>query len=311
MAHAHHEDHGAHDHGHAGQQAVGRAALLTGTFMVVEVLGGLYSGSLALLADAGHMLTDTGALTLAWLAFVIARRRADGRRSFGYARFEVLAGMVNALVLLLVVAIIGIEALERMAAPREVLPGPMLAVAALGLVVNLVAFRLLHGGSDGHGDHVNVRGALLHVLGDLLGSVAAIVAAIVIMTTGWLLVDPLLSLLVAALIFTSALRLLRDTAHILLEGTPREIDAEQVKAELVAAVPGVRDVHHVHVWSLTSGRHVATLHLRLDADASHPGVLARTKARLAEAFGLDHSTIQVCGEVCPDESTQGQQAPSH
>lgn len=300
-------EHGAHDHGHAGQQAVGRAALLTGSFMLVEVIGGFYAGSLALLADAGHMLTDTAALTLAWVAFVVARRRADGLRSFGYARFEVLAGMLNALVLLLLVSVIALEAFERMAAPTAVLPGPMLAVATLGLLVNLVAFRLLHGDAG----HVNVRGALLHVLGDLLGSVAAIVAALVIMTTGWLLVDPLLSLLVAALILVSALRLLRETAHILLQGTPREIDTERVKADLVAAVPGVRDVHHVHVWSLTSGRHVATLHLRLDDGASLTDVLARAKARLADLFGLEHSTIQVCGDVCPDEAESGEALHSH
>ncbi|MEE4299358.1 MAG: cation diffusion facilitator family transporter [Pseudomonadales bacterium] len=302
-----HSDHGDHDPGHGGQQAVGRAALLTGAFMLVEVAGGLYSGSLALLADAGHMLTDTAALSLAWLAFVVARRRADGRRSFGYARFEVLAGMFNALVLLGVVVMIGLEALERLAAPRDVLPGPMLAVATLGLVVNLVAFRLLHADAE----HVNVRGALLHVLGDLLGSVAAILAAVVILSTGWLFVDPLLSLLVAALILGSALRLLRETGHILLQGTPAEIDTDAVKAELLEAVPGIRDVHHVHIWSLTSGRHVTTLHLRLHEGASPASVLCGAKTRLAEVFGLDHSTIQVCGDVCPDEQRPGMPAPSH
>ena len=293
----------AHDReaGHAGQTAVGRAALLTGTFMVVEVIGGLYAGSLALLADAGHMLTDTGALAFAWLAFVMARRRADGRRSFGYARFEVLAGMINALLLVGLVAVIAVEAAQRLAAPVPVRAGPMLLVAIAGLVVNVVAFRLLHAGAD----HVNVRGALLHVLGDLLGSVAAIVGAVVIMATGWLPVDPLLSLLVAALVLVSALRLLRETGHILLQGTPREIDTDRVKAELRGAVPGVRDVHHLHVWSLTSGRHVTTLHLRIDDDASPTGVVAGAKARLSEAFGLDHSTIQVCGEICPDDAADG------
>ena len=266
--------------------------------MGVEVVGGLLSGSLALLADAGHMLTDTGALTLAWLAFVVARRSADGRRSFGYARFEVLAGLVNGLVLVAVVGFIVLEAAERITAPTPVLAAPMLAVAVLGLVVNLLAFRLLHGDSD----HVNVRGALAHVIGDLLGSVAAIVAALVILATGWTLIDPLLSLLVAALVLVSAVRLLRETAHILLEGTPSEIDTERVKVALVDAVPGIRDVHHVHVWSLTSGRHVATLHLRLEEDTDGPAVLGAAKARLAEGFGLDHSTIQVCGDVCPDEA---------
>jgi cobalt-zinc-cadmium efflux system protein len=293
VAHHHH-----HHHTGNGQRAVGLAALLTGGFMGVEVVGGLLSGSLALLADAGHMLTDTGALTLAWLAFVVARRSADGRRSFGYARFEVLAGLVNALILVAVVGFIVLEAAERISAPTPVLAAPMLAVAVLGLAVNLLAFRLLHADSD----HVNVRGALAHVIGDLLGSVAAIIAALVILATGWTLIDPLLSLLVAALVLVSAVRLLRETAHILLEGTPSEIDTERVKATLLDAVSGVRDVHHVHVWSLTSGRHVATLHLRLEQETDGPSAVAAAKARLAEGFGLGHSTIQVCGEVCPDET---------
>lgn len=315
MAHDHSKDH-AHDHGsghghgvhahgaHAGQRALALTLMLTGAFMVVEVVGALVSGSLALFADAGHMLTDTGALALAWLGFRLARRDADSERSFGYARFEVLAGLVNALTMLAVVAFIAVEAIERLREPSPVLPGPMLGVAIVGLVVNLVAFRLLHGESD----HVNVRGALVHVLGDLLGSVAAIVAALVIMATGWTPIDPLLSLLVAALVLRSAASLLRQTAHILLEGTPEGIDADDLGRELAQRVEGVRDVHHVHVWSLTSGRNLATMHVRVEEGHGVHGIIDAIKSLLRERFGLEHTTVQICPEHCPDDD--GPSVPS-
>jgi cobalt-zinc-cadmium efflux system protein len=297
MAH----DHAHHDHAHSGERAVGLTLLLTGSFMVVEVIGALVSGSLALFADAGHMLTDTGALALAWLGFRLGRRDPDTERSFGYARFEVLAGLVNAITMVAVVAFIVVEAIDRLREPAPVLAGPMLGVAVIGLLVNVVAFRLLHGGAD----HVNVRGALVHVIGDLLGSVAAIVAAIVIMTTGWTPIDPLLSLLVALLVLRSALVLLRQTAHILLEGTPDEIDADDLGRELARRVAGVRDVHHVHVWSLTSGRNLATMHVRVHEGHGIHGILDEIKALLRERFGLEHTTVQICPEDCPDESDAG------
>jgi cobalt-zinc-cadmium efflux system protein len=292
MAHGH--DHG---HAHGGQKALARTLLLTGAFMIVEVIGGLVSGSLALLADAGHMLTDTGALALAWLGFELGRRDADARRSFGYARFEVLAGLVNALTMIAVVIFIVIEAIERLGDPQPVLAGPMLGVAVVGLMVNLIAFRLLHGDAD----HVNVRGALVHVLGDLLGSVAAIIAAVVILAGGWTGIDPLLSMLVAALVLRSALSLLRQTAHILLEGTPEEIDSESLGSELARRVRGVRDVHHVHIWSLSSGRNLATMHVRVDEDHDEAGTLREIKSLLRERFDLEHTTVQICPEPCPDE----------
>ncbi|MDZ7827534.1 MAG: cation diffusion facilitator family transporter [Gammaproteobacteria bacterium] len=291
-----------HDHGqvHGGQQALARTLLLTGCFMVVEVIGGLLSGSLALLADAGHMLTDTGALALAWLGFEFGRRDPDARRSFGYARFEVLAGLVNALTMIAVVIFIVFEAFERLGDPQPVLAGPMLAVAVGGLAVNLIAFRLLHGDAD----HVNVRGALVHVMGDLLGSVAAIIAAVVILAGGWTGIDPLLSMVVAALVLRSALSLLRQTAHILLEGTPEEIDAESLGSELARRVRGVRDVHHVHIWSLSSGRNLATMHVRVNEDHEKASILRAIKSLLRERFGLEHTTVQICPEPCPDEHAE-------
>jgi cobalt-zinc-cadmium efflux system protein len=302
-AHHHHDHEAGHAQGamlsHDGERAVRATLLLTGSFMVVEVLGALASGSLALMADAGHMLTDTGALALAWIGFRIGRRDADGARSFGYARFEVLAGMVNALLLIGVVVLIAVEAIARLQAPQPVLAGPMLVIAILGLAVNLVAFRLLHGGRG----HVNVQGALVHVLGDLLGSVAAVIAACVILATGWMQIDPILSLLVAALVLRSAYALLRQTAHILLEGTPVEVDADALEAEIARHIDGVRDVHHLHVWSLTSGRNLATMHVRLDEGVDIDAVVARIKEVLRADWGLAHTTVQICPERCLDAET--------
>jgi cobalt-zinc-cadmium efflux system protein len=296
----------SHAHGHgapasdtpANERALAWAFGLTAGFMVVELAGGLMSGSLALIADAGHMLTDAAALALAWLGFRMGRRPADAQRSYGYARFEVLAGFLNALTLLAIVVWIAIEAGLRFYRPVPVLAGPMLAVAVIGLCVNLIVLRILRNGDR---DHVNIRGALLHVLGDLFGSAGAIVAAGVIYLTGWTPIDPLVSVLVALLILRSGWALLRRSGHILLEGMPEGLSDDEIKASIAAAVPGVRDVHHLHVWSLSSGRSLATLHVRLEGDASHPTVLARVKAHLKERFDITHSTVQIDPEGCPDD----------
>jgi cation diffusion facilitator family transporter len=213
--------------------------VLTGGFMGIEVVGGLVSGSLALLADAGHMLTDFAALGLAWFAFRIARRPPDQRRSYGYHRIQVLAAFVNGIVLVAVVGWILVEAVGRLLAPVEVLGGVMLAVAVGGLLVNIAAFALLHGGDR---DNINLRAAAIHVLGDLLGSAAAILAAGVILGTGWMPIDPLLSVLVALLILRSSWLIIKKSAHILLEGTPDWLDVGRLRADLVAQVPGVEDV---------------------------------------------------------------------
>jgi cobalt-zinc-cadmium efflux system protein len=271
--------------------------LVTGAFMVVEVIGGLLSGSLALLADAGHMLTDTASLALAWVAFRLGRKPADNARSYGYQRFQVLAAFVNGATLLAIVGWITVEAVGRLLNPQPVMGGTMIAVAVLGLIVNLVAFRLLHGG-DQH--NLNLRGAALHVLGDLLGSVAAIAAAVVILTTGWTPIDPLLSLLVAGLILRSAWMLVRQSGHILLEGTPSHLDIEEIKRELPAAVPAISDVHHVHAWSLTAERPLVTLHANVREGADHGRVLQAIKRHLSERFAVEHSTVQLEPGPCAD-----------
>ena len=302
--HGHGHDH-SHDHGgHAppvdadNQRRVFWAMLVTGGFMVVEVVGGLLSGSLALLADAGHMLTDTASLALAWFAFQLGRKPADNARSYGYQRFQVLAAFVNGATLLAIVGWIAVEAVGRLLAPQPVMGASMMAVAVLGLVVNLLAFRLLHGG-DQH--NLNLRGAALHVLGDLLGSVAAIAAAGVILITGWTPIDPLLSLLVAGLILRSAWMLLRQSGHILLEGTPSHLDIEEIKRELPAAVPAISDVHHVHAWSLTAERPLVTLHAQLREGADHNRALQAIKAHLSERFAVEHSTVQLEPGPCADD----------
>ncbi|MBB3344675.1 cation diffusion facilitator family transporter [Luteimonas sp. RC10] len=303
MSHAHdhtaHKAHAhAHDHDHAHAPSVSAAnerAVLTGfaltaSFMVVEMVGGVLSGSLALIADAGHMLTDAAALLLAWLGFRIGRRASDARRTFGYMRIEVLAGLINAITLFALVVWIAWEAVQRLRHPGEVLAGPMLAVAVVGLLVNCLVFWILHRGDQ---SHVNIKGATLHVLGDLLGSVAAIVAALVIHFTGWMPIDPILSVLVCLLILRSAWALLRGAFDILMEATPPDIDIEALRAHLREQVPGVAGVDHVHVWSITSGRVLATLELALDEDAAASRVVPAVKRALADRFSIGHTTVEV------------------
>ena len=269
--------------------------------MLVEAIGGVLAGSLALLADAGHMLIDAAALALAWLAFRAARRPSDWQRTYGFHRFQVLAAYSNGLTLFFIALAIGWEAVQRLREPVTVLGGPMLAVAAAGLLVNIAAFLLLHGAER---DSLNVRGAMLHVLGDLLGSAAAILAALVIVWTGWTPIDPLLSVLVALLILRSAWYLMRESGHILLEGAPRSLDIPAMQADLAAAIPGVEDVHHVHVWSLTEEKPMATLHVRIADPADSARVAAAVKQRLRERYNIDHATVEVECEGCADEAAR-------
>jgi cobalt-zinc-cadmium efflux system protein len=258
--------------------------------MVAEAVAGLLSGSLALLADAGHMLTDSAALALAWWAARVARRPATPERSFGHHRFQVLAALVNGSALIVVALWIVVEAIRRLAQPVEVLGGTMLAVAILGLLVNAAAFGLLHGGSK---ENLNIRGAVLHVLGDMLGSVGAILAAGVILLTGWMPIDPILSVLVALLILRSAWSLAGQAWHILMEGAPEGFDPRALCADLVAHVPGVVQVDHVHLWSLTPDRPLVTLDARIAPGTDHETALRALRERLAQAHGLRHATIEV------------------
>ena len=276
-AQGHRHAHGAgHDHSHGASEArVGIAALLTALFMFAELAGGLISGSLALLADAGHMLTDCASLGLAWYGFRLARRPADWRRTYGYDRFSVLIAFANGLALFAIAGWIVMEAAHRLQGAPVVLGGIMFWVALGGLAVNIAAFWVLQGGDR---NNLNVRAAALHVMGDLLGSVAAIVAAIVILVSGWTPIDPILSVLVALIILRSAWRVVSDSGHILLEGTPSGMDSREIARDLRAAFPAIEDVHHVHAWSITQERPMVTLHVRVVEACQPERIAAEVKA---------------------------------
>ena len=274
------------------------AALLTSGFMVAEALGGFLTGSLALLADAGHMLTDSVALVLAYVAYRMSERSGSSRMTYGFDRLKILVAYTNGLTVLAIALWIVAEAVGRYLAPSPVLGGPMLVIAAIGLLVNVVVFFVLHGGDRAS---LNLRGAILHVVGDLLGSVAAIAAAIIILATGWFPADPLLSVLVALLLMRSAWKLIRESGLILLEAAPPHIERNEVADDLAAHADGVSDVHHMHVWSLDGRQLMATLHARLAEDADAERTIGAIKKRLSEAHGIHHATVEVeTGEACPE-----------
>lgn len=301
--HGHHDHAHGHAHDHGGISGRERklifAFALTTLMMLVEMVGGFWSGSLALVADAGHMLIDALALLLAIAGAWFAKRPADARRSYGYGRLEVLAGFVNALTQFVLVAFIAYEAVARLFNPAHILSGMMLVVAIVGLFVNLLVLRTLHGHAH---DDVNLAGATLHVLGDLLGSVAAVVAALLVRWLDWNWADPVLSLLVSLLILNSAWRLLRRSSHILLEGVPDGLSMGDVADALRAADPSIRDIHHVHVWQLASGSRMATLHAQVHEGQRSADAIAAINRVLSERFGVQHVTVQVDTEPCPDHA---------
>ncbi len=288
--HAHGATHGHdhHAHGHANHNgALLVALLLTLSFAGVEALAGWWSGSLALLADSAHMLTDSSALALAAAAAWLARRPPSRLHSYGLARAEVLAALINSLLMLVLLGFIVHEALGRFGTPRDIRGGAVIGVAVVGLAVNLVvAWVLSHGEQS-----LNSRAALLHVLGDALGSVAAIAAGVVIVTTGWMPIDPLLSLLVAALILISALRLLREAVHVLMEGVPLHVRLDAVGHDL-ATLDGVRRVHDLHVWTLSSGSIALSAHLEIHNLADWPAILAAASQAMDTHHGIRHLTLQ-------------------
>lgn len=295
-----HSGHGlGHVHGGGDKKRVLVAALLTGGFMVAEAVGGFLTGSLALLADAGHMLTDTISLGLAWYAFHLAERRATPRMTYGFDRVKTLVAYTNGIAIFAVGAWIVVEAFHRLSEPSPVLGGPMAVIAVLGLVVNIAAFLVLHGGDR---ENLNMRGAILHVLGDLLGSVAALVAAAVIIFTGWTPIDPLLSALVAVLLFRSAWLLVRLSGNLLLEGVPETMDRDGIARDIVANVDGVREIHHMHVWSMDGTRNMATLHACLVEGTDAYTAVTAIKARLAGRHGIEHATVEPEYGACADAS---------
>jgi cobalt-zinc-cadmium efflux system protein len=290
LAHSHsHGDHN-HDHGRgADRRALTITFVLTAAFTVAEVVGGLITGSLALLADAGHMLSDALSLGVALFAVWLAGTPSTPSRSFGYKRAEILAALFNGATLVAISIWILIEAYHRFREPSEILGGWMLAVATLGLVVNVVGAMIL---SRSGGESLNLQGALRHVVADILGSVGAIAAALVILTTGWYYADPIISALIGLLVLGSSWKLLRDSTNVLLEGTPRGIDADEVGRSMAASA-GVEEVHDLHIWTITSGFPALAAHVLVGRDENCHARRRDLEELLAREYGIEHTTLQV------------------
>lgn len=281
--------HGAHNHGReAGERRLLVAMLILGSFTLVEAIGGYVAHSIALLAESAHMLADSASLLLAIVAIRVARRPPHATRTYGHRRYQPLAAFVNGLLLLLLTVWVVFEAVVRLMHQPEVNGRLMLSIAVIGGIANLAAFLALSGARS-----LNERGARAHVLSDLLGSAAATAAAVLILVKGWTVADPLLSLLVSALIFRSAWALTRESAHVLLEGVPAGFDVQRVENELKGHIPGLIGVHHVHVWSMTGERPIVTLHANLAAGTQYSGALSAIQLRLQERLNIEHVTVQI------------------
>jgi cobalt-zinc-cadmium efflux system protein len=298
MAHSH-----AGPHRHGGGTAAGqhkgrlKAALaLTASFMVIQAIGGLVTGSLALLADSAHMLTDAGGLALALIAIRFAERPATPQKTYGYVRLEILSALLNAVVLLVLTIFILYEAVDRFLNPPPILAGPMLAVAVVGLAVNLISMKLLAAGSS---ESLNVRGAYFEVMSDMLGSVGVIIAALVVMFTGWRLADPIVGAGIGLFIVPRTWSLLRQAVHILMEGTPPEIDLVLLE-QTIKEIPGVVAIHDLHVWTITSGLDSMSCHVVIaDMTKARETLLAVNEAMKAK-FDLTHTTIQIEDQALRD-----------
>jgi cobalt-zinc-cadmium efflux system protein len=295
----HHHHHHSHDHGHGhgghhhhhttNKKALFWSFLLISSFMVVEVVGGLLTNSLALLSDAGHMLSDAVALGLSFFALKLGERAVTKNKTYGFKRFEIIAAALNGITLILIAVYIFYEAFHRFLNPPSVQSTGMLVIATLGLLVNIIAAMILMKGDK---DNLNVRSALLHVIGDMLGSFGAIAAALLIMFFGWGWADPLASVIVAALVLVSGYRVTMDSFHVLMEGAPAQLDLDKIKQALLK-IPSVYELHDLHVWTITSGYPVLSCHLAITNEGNHDDVLKNAQKLLHDDFGIEHSTIQV------------------
>lgn len=294
--HLHHHGHG-HHHGHAHEHAAGNrkgltiALIITGGIMILEFVGGLLTNSLALLSDSAHMLSDTAAIALSLAAFWFAARPPSANKSYGYYRFEILAALFNGLTLFVMAGFIVFEAYERFIDPPEVAGGTMMVIALVGLAANLISAWSLMRKSDIKGN-INVRSAYLHILGDALGSVGAILAGLLMLLFDWYIADPIISVIVALLILRSAWQVVNHTIHILMEGTPAAIDAREVE-ETLLAIRGVKDLHDLHIWTITSGLDSLSCHLIIEDDQDCQVVLQEAIRRIEERFRIQHTTIQI------------------
>lgn len=302
--HHHHHGHGhGHQHGHGhshtnNKKALFSAFIIITVFMVVEVIGGFLTNSLALLSDAGHMLSDAASLGLSFFAIKLGEKQGTLAKTYGFKRFEIIAAALNGITLIVVSLFIFYEAIHRFFTPPEVQSKGMLMISTIGLLVNIIAaWILMRGDKD---DNLNVRSAFLHVIGDMLGSVGAIAAALLIMFFGWEIADPIASVIVAALIAVSGSRVMKDSFHILMEGAPEQIGMEEVKSAL-RQIPMVKEVHDLHIWTITSGYPVLSCHITIDDNANHDEVLAKAQKILHDDFEIEHSTLQIekAANGCP------------
>ncbi|WP_102028981.1 cation diffusion facilitator family transporter [Salirhabdus sp. Marseille-P4669] len=293
MGHSHSHDHHGHHHGHnANKKALLISFILIGTFMFIEFIGGLLTNSLALISDAGHMLSDAAALGLSLLAFKIGEKAANSEKTYGYKRFEILAAFLNGITLIIISIYIFYEAYHRFLEPPNVSPS-MMIIAAIGLIINIfVAWILMKGDTN---ENLNMRSAFLHVLGDLLGSVGALIAGLLIYFFNWNIADPLASVLVSLLILISGWRVAKDSFHVLMEGKPANIDIDHVEEHLMA-LPGVKSIHDLHVWTITSDFPALSCHLTVRGNADRDELLNQASKLLREHFHLKHTTIQLEGE---------------
>jgi cobalt-zinc-cadmium efflux system protein len=286
--HSHQHAHSQHAHGHGSMSGVlGLALALTLGYAIVELVAGTVFKSLALVSDAGHMFSDALALGLAWFAAWVSARPAGSRHTYGLARAEVLAAFVNGVALLLVVVFIAVESIRRLMQPQDVDGLGVMVVAFVGLVLNLAVVLILSRGERS----LNLRAAMLHVTSDVVGSVAALIAGAVIYFTGWKPIDPILSIVIALLILASTIGLLREALHVLMEGVPRSVKLEEV-GKAIARITGVRSVHDLHIWNISSGRVALSAHLDVDDLSRWPTMLNEARHVLEERFGIDHVTLQ-------------------
>lgn len=296
MGHSHdHHDHGGGGHHHHtnNKKALLLSFIIITVYMVVEVIGGILTNSLALLSDAGHMLSDAAALGLSFLAITFGARGSSNSKTFGYKRFEILAAFINGITLIVISLYIFWEAYQRFLNPPEVISSGMLIISTIGLLVNIIAaYILMRGDKD---ENLNVRSAFLHVIGDMLGSVGAIIAALLIMFFGWSLADPIASIIVAVLIIISGLRVTKDSFHILMEGVPGNLNIEEIRNTLLK-MDEVKNVHDLHVWSITSNFPALSCHLVVKEGTDHQELLKKANMLLHDNFQLEHTTIQLDAE---------------
>ncbi len=297
----HNHSHNEHSHSHNGnKKALIISFILIASFMFIEFIGGYLTNSLALLSDAGHMLSDAVALGLSLSALIFGAKAATPSKTYGYKRFEILAALLNGVVLILISIFIFKEAIERLSTPPQVIGKGMMIISVIGLIINIIVAWILHSQGSTE-ENLNVRSAFLHVIGDLLGSVGAIIAALLIIFFGWYIADPIASMIVSVLVLYSGWNVLKESINILMEAKPANIDSNKV-ISLLKSVDGVEDVHDLHIWMITSDFSSMTVHLKVRRDADRDLILERAKRSIDKEFGLKHVTIQIEGrEICPHE----------